>query len=206
MDDNRAVALTDILQNKSTVAPNYSMKAAIRDLVEYYNAGTLVRAFAELSKATGAQALASQAQVRHFKGPFTKSSIPSLGLARVEVEVDRQKQSLARQIMNAEAATPLPAAPVPAAALARRTAALQPVRVKLEAIWRNILSNNKFNAAVTALKADPAKAAVLTRIETAPANVTEREYLTSLFWLQAVLNKDLDLNRELLDVLMTTNS
>lgn len=205
MDDNRATTLADILNNRSTPAPNYSMKTAIRDLVDYYNAGTLVRAFAELSKATGAQAFASQAQVRRLKGPLTISTIPSLAQAQVAVEIDKQKQSLARQIMNAEAATPLPAPPVPAAALAARTTALQPVRSKLEAVWKTILSNKTFDAAVTALKTDAAKAAVINSIDTAPANVTERQYLTALFWLQAAFNKDLDLNRELLEILMTSN-
>ena len=208
MDDNRATALADILNNRSTPAPNYSMKTAIRDLVAYYNAGTLVRAFSELSKSTGAQALASQAQVRHLKGPLTVSSIPSLGQAQVVVQIDKQKQSLARQIMSAEAASPVPAAPapVPAAALAARTKALQPVRAKFEAIWRSILSNKKFDAAISALKTDAAKAPVINNIDTAPASVTERQYLTALSWLQAALNEDLDLNRELLNVLMTSNS
>ena len=49
MDDNRANVLADILEKRSETGANYSMKAAIRDMVNYYNAGTLVRAFTELS-------------------------------------------------------------------------------------------------------------------------------------------------------------
>ena len=190
MDDNRATALADILNNRSTPAGDYSMKTAIRDLVDYYNSGTLVRAFAQLTKATGAQALASQAQVRRIKGPVNKASIPSLDLAQVEVQLDRQKQGLARAIDAGEKATP---------------PALQPVRLKLEAIWNTILSNDKFKPAIATLKTDPAKTAILTNIESAPANVNERQYLRALFWLQTALNKDLALNQELLDILMTTN-
>jgi len=205
MDDNRAIALADILNNRTTSATTYSMKTAIRDLVDYYNAGTLVRAFTQLSKTTAAQALASQAVVRHLKGPLTVSTIPSVSLDRVLIEVNKQKISLAQQIANAETATPLPAPPIPAAALAARTAALQPVRLKLEAIWRSILSNNKFDAAINTLKADAAKAPIITNIDTAPANATERQHLTALFWLQTALNKDTDLNRELLSILMANN-
>src|SRR6185369_405212 len=119
-----------ILQKRSLSGANYSMKAAIRDMVNYYNAGTLVRAFTELSKSTAAQAQASQARVRVLSGPITVSSIPSLDFAQVEQQINGQENSLGQQILSAETANPLaPAGAAPgvaAAALAARQKALTP--------------------------------------------------------------------------------
>jgi hypothetical protein len=63
MDDNRAQVLSAILQKKVRPASEYSLKAGIRDIVAYYNAGTLVRAFSQLSKDTAAQAKQSDKRV-----------------------------------------------------------------------------------------------------------------------------------------------
>ncbi len=209
MDDNRATVLGDILPKKSSPVADYSLKAAIRDIVDYYNGGTLVRAFTELSKTTGAQALASQARVRHLSGPLTISSIPSLDVHQVLIQVNKQKMSLAKQILDAETSTPLaPAGALAAAVTAaqtKRDQALQPVRLKLEAAWKSIESGGKFNAAINTIKADAGDNAIISNIHTAPAAVTERNYLTLLFDLQEALNQNLDLNRDLLGVLMTVN-
>lgn len=209
MDDNRSTALAEIIPKKSSPVSEYSLKAAIRDIVDYYNGGTLVRAFTELAKTTGAQALASQARVRHLSGPLTISSIPSLDVHQVLIQVNKQKMSLAKQIQDAETATPLAAAGVApgvaAAALAKRNQALQPVRLKLEAAWKSIESGGKFDAAINTIKADAGDNAIINNIHTSPTSVTERDYLTLFFDLQEALNQNLDLNRELLGVLMTVN-
>jgi hypothetical protein len=63
MDDNRAQAHSAILLKKPRPASEYSLKEAIRDIVAYYNAGTLVRAFTQLSKDTAAQAKQSDKRV-----------------------------------------------------------------------------------------------------------------------------------------------
>lgn len=207
MDDNRATVLGDILEKRDSPVQDYSLKGAIRDVVDYYNAGTLVRAFTELSKSTGAQAMASQARVRHLSGPLTISAIPSLAVHQVLQLINKQKMSLAKQIQDAEAVAPLPAPPAVgnAAQLAARTQALQPIRLKLETIWKNIEGDGKFDAAITTLRANAATNAILANISATPATVSERDYLSLLFNLQAALNKDLDLNRELLSILMTVN-
>ncbi len=63
MDDNRAQVHSAILLKKPRPASEYSLKEAIRDIVAYYNAGTLVRAFSQLSKDTAAQAKLSDKRV-----------------------------------------------------------------------------------------------------------------------------------------------
>jgi len=209
MDDNRATVLGDILVKRDSPVRDYSIKAAIRDMVSYYNGGTLVRAFSELSKVTAAQALASQARVRHLSGPLTVSTIPSIPVARVFQLIDKQKISLARQRANAiSASPPAPAGADPGtvtAAQALRTEKLEPVRLKLDTIWKNIQSSGKFDAAITSLRTDAGRNTILDNIDNAPASVTEQNYLTLLFALQSALNKDADLNRELLAILMTAN-
>jgi len=204
MDDNRDTVLGDILEKKPSPASDYSMKGAIRDLVKYYNAGTLVRAFTELAKSTAVQAQASQARVRHLSGPLKISAIPSLALDEVLVKIDQQKQNLIQQVMSAEAASPLPAAPaVPTAPqLTARTAALQPVRAKLISIWGKVESNTKLAVALAAVKATPADAAILAK---APAAITEDDYLNLLDDLSEKIKTDVDLSRELLSILMTVN-
>ena len=209
MDDNRSTIMGDILQKRSESGANYSMKAAIRDMVNYYNAGTLVRAFTELSKSTAAQAQASQTRVRELSGPITKSPIPSMDQDAVLAQIDTHKISLARQIKNAKTATPLaaPGAPpaVAATALAAQNNALEPVRLKLQTIWTDIEKNSKFAAAITQVKTTP-DAAIIAKINANPSAVSADEYLTLLFAVQGALNKDLDLNRELLVILRAANS
>jgi hypothetical protein len=71
MDDNRAQVLSDILLKKSKPVTAYSMNEAIRDIVGYFNAGTLVRAFTQLSKDTAAQAKKSEEDLADIKrNPF----------------------------------------------------------------------------------------------------------------------------------------
>jgi hypothetical protein len=67
MDDNRAKVERIILEGKEKEVTDYSLPAALRDIVAYYNAGTLVRAFTELSKDTAAQAQRSEKRVLELK-------------------------------------------------------------------------------------------------------------------------------------------
>jgi hypothetical protein len=204
MDDNRNTLLVEILQSKSKPVSDYSLKAAIRDLVNYFNGGTLVRAFTELSKTTGAQALASQNQVsqlRRVKGPITVSQIPSVPLHDLLVLVKKQRISLAQQVQNAVTATPMPPAN-----LAQRNQALQPIRMKLESIWTDIENTPEFAAAIATVNADVAKAAILANIHAVPpVAVSEINYLTLINALQTALNDDLALNQKLLMILVTNN-
>ncbi len=60
MDGNRADVLGEILQKKAKPVSAYSMNEAIRDIVGYYNSGTLIRAFTKLSTDTAAQTKKSE--------------------------------------------------------------------------------------------------------------------------------------------------
>jgi hypothetical protein len=218
MDDNRSTVLADILERQDDPTSSYSLKAAIRDLVDYYNGGTLVRAFTELSKATAVQAQASQTRVqnvRRLKGPLTVSAIPTVPLTQVLQLIEKQKISLAKQVDDAITNNPLaPPGALPAAvaaAQAKQTQALQPVRLKLNLIWKKIESNGKFAAAIAALNAKPADALIIANIRatpplvTPPATVIEDNYLTLINDLQTELRMDVDLNRELLAILTVVN-
>ncbi|HEX8177713.1 MAG TPA: hypothetical protein VF543_21670 [Pyrinomonadaceae bacterium] len=68
MDDNRAQIYALILTKKGEPVTNYSMKEAIKDIVDYYNAGTLIRAFTQLQKDVGAQAQKSENRVLALQG------------------------------------------------------------------------------------------------------------------------------------------
>jgi hypothetical protein len=209
MDDNRSIVLAEILEKRDDSGAAYSMRAAIRDMVNYFNAGTLVRAFTELSKSTAAQAQASQQRVRQLSGPLTISSIPSLDLTQVLRQINTQKISLAQQIADAKRAAPLAPAGAPAnvaaAARAAQQTALQPIRRRLETIWRNIESSGKFDAAINEVRTNAAHNTIINDIENNPSNVTEENYLALLFALQGALDMDLDLNRELLTILTTVS-
>ena len=98
MDDNRAKVHQSILEKKALSIDRYSMGDAITDVVAYYNAGTLIRAFAELSKETAAQAKDSQQKLQQFQGPVPK-------LATKDQITNAENARSARQIF----ATSLPA-------------------------------------------------------------------------------------------------
>jgi|GEM_PF-2928273 len=68
MDDNRSKQYAIILRNEDKPISNYGIKAAVKDAVDYFNAGTLVRAFSELSKSTAQQADASEKKVLKLRG------------------------------------------------------------------------------------------------------------------------------------------
>jgi hypothetical protein len=67
MDGNRAKVRATILTRETASAADYPMGAAIADIVDYYNAGTLVRAFTELQKDTAIQTKQSEDNVQRLK-------------------------------------------------------------------------------------------------------------------------------------------
>src|ERR1043166_127216 len=72
MDGNRAEVRATILNREKEEVTTYSMGAAIGDIVEYYNAGTLVRAFTALAQDTAVQTKKSEDDVLVLKGvPIT---------------------------------------------------------------------------------------------------------------------------------------
>ena len=72
MDGNRAKVRATILTREKGSPADYPIGAAISDLVDYYNAGTLVRAFTQLQQDTAVITKESEENVRILKGvPIT---------------------------------------------------------------------------------------------------------------------------------------
>jgi hypothetical protein len=95
MDGNRAKVYAEILQKKAKPVEQYSLSESIRDMVAYYNAGTLVRAFTELSKDTSAQTQQSEKRVLQLKGinpsDFVNVSPEAL---KTDLDVDQSLRAL----------------------------------------------------------------------------------------------------------------
>ncbi len=68
MDGNRARVHAMILQRERNSVADYTMGAAISDIVEYINAGTLVRAFTELQKDTAVKTKQAEDDLLVLKG------------------------------------------------------------------------------------------------------------------------------------------
>lgn len=75
MDGNRAKVRATILIREKDPVDTYTFGAAISDIVDYYNAGTLVRAFTELQKDTAISTRQAEEDVLVLKGvPLTRPS------------------------------------------------------------------------------------------------------------------------------------
>jgi hypothetical protein len=68
MDGNRAKVRATILTREKDSTDVYQFGAAISDIVDYYNAGTLVRAFTELQKDTAVQTKQAEDNLQVLKG------------------------------------------------------------------------------------------------------------------------------------------
>ena len=219
MDGNRANVLAGILNGKSKDVDEYSLKTAIRDLVAYNNAGSLVRAFTELAKDTSVKTAASEDAVRVLKGDLKITSIPTLEDAKRADSIAAQERNLARQELDertrAEAITiPTPKDPANITqaeqaaidkAKADRAEQLKPVRLKLEAIWKDVQVDDKFSSAIEKMKAITRIAPILTNLDTAPDKVTERDYLKLLGSLKGVVANDAELSNKLLAIMQRVN-
>lgn len=77
MDGNRARVRATILTREREGVDTYPVGAAISDIVAYYNAGTLVRAFTELQKDTAVQTRQHEDNLQVLKGvPLTPEATP----------------------------------------------------------------------------------------------------------------------------------
>lgn len=95
MDDNRAKIYSEIIQkrdnNKNNPVTDYPMEEVIKDIVRYFNAGTLIRAFSELSKDTAATAKVNEERVLDLK---------NVTLGKVATQKDRDSSVNAFGILN----------------------------------------------------------------------------------------------------------
>ena len=67
MDGNRAKVHAAILEKESKPVADYPLGAAVADIVEYYNAGTLVRAFTQLQQDTAIKTQESESKLADIK-------------------------------------------------------------------------------------------------------------------------------------------
>jgi len=189
MDDNRSLAYAAMLTKKSKPTAQYSMKEAIRDIVNYYNAGTLIRAFAELAKDTSAKAQESEMLVKELKGEnITISNIPTIKHEAISDEVFAISVRLARELETATTAAnaiAIPAAVDPPTeantqartqAMAARAAKLKDIRLKYEMIWKAIESQEKFTAVIGDMKNDPDFSDLFARLAADRSTVTAEEF------------------------------
>lgn len=91
MDGNRARVRAVILTREKDEVKDYSFGAAVSDIVDYYNAGTLVRAFTELQKDTANQTKDAEDEVLLLKG---------VRLSRVATPEERQVAVDARGVLT----------------------------------------------------------------------------------------------------------
>lgn len=91
MDGNRAKVRAVILTREKTSVEDYSMGAAISDIVDYYNAGTLVRAFTELQKDTAIDTRESEDKVLELKG---------VKITREATQAERDVSVLSKNILD----------------------------------------------------------------------------------------------------------
>jgi len=142
MDGNRAKVYAGILQKKSKGVNVYSMKEAIRDLVAYYNAGTLIRAFAELSKDTAAQAQEAERQVQVLRG-LDINPIPTVKQENLSDAYFKEQLTLIGELGN-----------IPKLKAEDQPAATAKLKTKLETIWRNIAAKQQFQPFIEKMRQD----------------------------------------------------
>jgi hypothetical protein len=82
MDGNRAKVRSEILDREKLEVTDYQLGAAIADIVAYYNAGTLVRAFTQLQQDTAIATQASEQALTDAKrAAGIRGAVPAATLA-----------------------------------------------------------------------------------------------------------------------------
>jgi len=191
MDDNRSKVQATIVQNMAKDIDAYSMRAAIRNIAEYYNAGTLIRAFTELAKDTAAQAQNSATAVEHLKGNYTIAELPSPEMIKESADLFAQVRSLARQVKNVQNV----AAKDPAQEAAQTT--------KLRGIWDEIEKSGKFDSFIEEMKKETNYKPILDKN---PENRQMAELLKLIDRLSLkVPRESTDLRKQLVDILKKAN-
>ncbi|KAF0249167.1 MAG: hypothetical protein FD167_1429 [bacterium] len=87
MDTSRSQVLSEIKQSQLKTPVEYSFDAALSDIVRYFDAGTLNRAFTELDKDVSVQSEIARRGVLNIKGLQNISSIPSISNVEVDLNI-----------------------------------------------------------------------------------------------------------------------
>jgi hypothetical protein len=96
MDGNRAKVRSAILDKEQKEVKDYPLGAAIGDLVDYYNAGTLVRAFTELQKDTAVQTKISEDKLAEAKKMLGVVGAPTVA----QIAESKDNFALVRRIIK----------------------------------------------------------------------------------------------------------
>lgn len=104
MDGNRARVRATILIREKEGVDTYPIGAAIGDIVSYYNAGTLVRAFTELQKDTAVQTREDEENLEVLKGVRTARA-STQAQRDAAVDVLPILESLTEDLNSTDAAT-----------------------------------------------------------------------------------------------------
>lgn len=136
MDDNRAKIYSEIIQkrdnNKDKDVTDYPMEEVIKDIVRYFNAGTLIRAFGELSKDTAATAKNSENEIRILKG-VTPRTVATQEDRDISVNAFGVLNKLAKEVSAASSST------------SAKTSALAKLQKMAEAIQNNKSITDELN-------------------------------------------------------------
>jgi hypothetical protein len=97
MNGNRARVRTLILENQKKDIDGYRIGTAISDIVDYYNAGTLVDAFTELAGDTAADTKKAQEDLRELKRQAGIRPAPT----EAEIKLSRENADAIDALVNA---------------------------------------------------------------------------------------------------------
>jgi len=86
MDGNRAKVHAAILEKESKPVADYPLGAAVADIVEYYNAGTLVRAFTQLQQDTAIKTEDAESKLADIKKNLGIRAAPTAGEIKASKE------------------------------------------------------------------------------------------------------------------------
>lgn len=170
MDTSRDRVMSAILQKREKFgADKYSLEDSLGDVIKYFWAGTLTRAFVELAKDSSLQAKTAEDQLLIVQG-VEINPIPSLVKQRASANLFDQRVILAKQFRDAESLL----------VAADKAAAIAKIVAKYEMIWRELEAKDEFKSIVAEIKTNAAFTATVTKFGT-QANPPTRTEVDQLF-------------------------
>jgi len=100
MDLSRSQILNEIKQNQQKSTSDYSFDAGLDDIVRYFDAGTLNRAFTDLDKQTSFEAEMARKGVLHVKKIDDLALIPSIEEVKGNTDIFNELKLIDKQLAN----------------------------------------------------------------------------------------------------------
>lgn len=170
MDTSRDRIMSAILIKRERFGVDkYSLEDALGDVIKYFWAGTLTRAFVELSKDSSIQAKEAEKELSIIEG-IPINLIPSIQRQQFSNDIFAQRESLEKQFLAAEKLL----------SGTDKEVAIQKITAKYEMIWTDIEATDEFKAIVTELKSVSVFSTTISKINNA-ANPPTKAELLSLF-------------------------